>query len=405
VLAADVVVIGGGPAGAAAAISLARAGRDVTLVDKARFPRDKACGDGLTTGALRLLEDLGLDPARVAAWQGVDDVVVRGPAGHEVGFPLPRGRGTYAAVARRSDLDAALLDQARSAGAKVLDGHACAGVHEDAGHVELRVDGVGELTAAYAVAADGMWSPTRKHLGLAVAGYRGEWHAFRQYFASVGSRAARDLFVWFEPDLLPGYAWSFPLPGNRANVGFGIIRGGHVERIQDMAGIWRDLLDRPHIRRVLGDEAHPEAPHRAWPIPARIDEVALTARRTLFVGDAAAASDRLTGEGIGQALLTGILAAQAIAGDGAGGDPPGVVTARYRRSVRRALVADHRMSTLLIRAVRHRKGVRAGLRLAGANDWTRRNFARWLFEDYPRAVLATPRRWHHGIFTGPGSYR
>lgn len=410
-LATDVVVIGGGPAGAAAAIALARSRRDVTLVDRARFPRDKVCGDGITTGALRLLEDLGLQPGRVASWQRVDDVVVRGPAGPEVTFPLPRGRGTYAAVARRADLDAALLDEARVAGVKVLDGHACVGAREHDDHVAIRVDGVGELAAAYAVAADGMWSPTRKHLGLAAPGYRGEWHAFRQYFGGVGPRAGRDLFVWFEPDLLPGYAWSFPLPGGRANVGFGIVRGERVERIQDMAGIWRDLLDRPHIRQVLGQGAEPEAPHRAWPIPARIDGAVLTGRRTLFVGDAAAASDRLTGEGIAQALLSGILAAGAIVGidgtraDGTGGEAPGVVTARYRRAVRRALVADHRMSMLLIRAVRHRRGVRAGLRLAGATDWTRRNFARWLFEDYPRAVLATPRRWHRGMFSGPGAYR
>ena len=410
-LAADVVVIGGGPAGAAAAISLARGGRDVTLVDRARFPRDKVCGDGITTGALRLLEQLGLQPGRVASWLRVDDVVVRGPAGPEVTFPLPRGRGTYAAIARRADLDAALLDEARVAGAKVLDGHACVGAQEHDDHVAIRVDGVGELDAAYAVAADGMWSPTRKHLGLAAPGYRGEWHAFRQYFAGVGPRAARDLFVWFEPDLLPGYAWSFPLPEGRANVGFGIVRGERVERIQDMAGIWRSLLDRPHIRQVLGDGAEPEAPHRAWPIPARIDEAVLTGRRTLFVGDAAAASDRLTGEGIAQALLSGILAAEAIAGadgtraGGTRGEAPGVITARYRRAVRRALVADHRMSMLLIRAVRHRRGVRAGLRLAGATDWTRHNFARWLFEDYPRAVVATPRRWQRGMFGGPGAYR
>jgi geranylgeranyl reductase family protein len=399
---ADVIVVGAGPAGAAAAVTLAEAGRDVVVVDKARFPRDKICGDGLTTGALRLLERLGLEPTAVPSWQTVDDVVVRGPSGHQVTFPLPRGRGTYAAVARRRDLDAVLVDRARSAGAKVLDGHACVGVSARPGDVTVAVDGVGDIDAAHVVAADGMWSPVRKHLGLATPGYRGEWHAFRQYFTGVGPRAARDLVVWFEPDLLPGYAWSFPLPDGRANVGFGIQRGGKVARVQQMAALWPDLLDRPHVREVLGPDARPESPHRAWPIPARIDRATLTGPRTLFVGDAATATDPLTGEGIGQALLTGILAAEAVLDHG--GEPAATAQA-YRTAAERALVADHRMSLLLIRAVKHRKGVRAGLRLAGATGWTRSNFARWLFEDYPRALVATPRRWHRGMFSGPGAYR
>jgi menaquinone-9 beta-reductase len=398
---ADVVVVGGGPGGAAAAITLARAGRDVILVDKAAFPRDKICGDGLTAGALRLLEHLGLPPETVPSWQPVDDVVVSSPSHRETTFPLPGGDGLFAVVARRVELDAALVDVARSAGVAVHDGHAVVGAVEQPERVVLEVDGIGPIAARYAIGADGMWSPLRKLLGVATPGYLGDWHAFRQYFTDVGPRAARELFVWFEPDLLPGYAWSFPLPGGVANVGFGIVRGGKVGRVRDMAGIWRDLLSRPHIRAVLGEGVRAESPHRAWPIPARIDEAVLTGRRTLFVGDAAAASDRLTGEGIGQALLTGVLAADAIIG----GDSPALVTATYRQAARRALVADHRMSTLLMRAVRHRKGVRAGLRLAGATGWTRRNFARWLFEDYPRALVATPRRWHHGMFTGPGAYR
>jgi geranylgeranyl reductase family protein len=399
---ADVVVVGAGPAGAAAAVTLARAGREVVVVDKARFPRDKICGDGLTAGALRLLEHLGLDPGAVPSWQRVDDVVVRGPSGHEVTFPLPRQRGTYAAVARRTDLDAALVELARGAGAKVLDGHACTGVVEGDGEVTATVEGVGDVSAAFLVAADGMWSPVRKHLGLAPSGYRGEWHAFRQYFTDVGPRAASELVVWFEPDLLPGYAWSFPLPGNRANVGFGIQRGGKVARVQDMAAIWPELLARPHVRAVLGEAARPESPHRAWPIPARIDAAVLTGRRTMFVGDAATATDPMTGEGIGQALLTGVLAAEAVVGHG---PDAAAVTGAYRGAATRALVADHKMSMLLIRAVRHRKGVRIGLRVAGATAWTRRNFGRWLFEDYPRAMVVTPRRWHRGMFTGPGAYR
>ena len=401
---ADVVVIGGGPAGAAAAITLARAGRRVVLADKATFPRDKCCGDGLTTGALRLLDELGLEPQRVASWQTVDDVVVRSPSGRQVLLPLPRGAGTFAAVARRTDLDDALLDVARKGGVDVREGAALTAVDADAERVVVTL-GASTVTAPFVIAADGMWSPTRRLVGAAVPGYRGEWHAFRQYFRDVSPRAASELFVWFEPDLLPGYAWSFPLPDGRANVGFGIARdGGKVERVQDMGRLWPDLLERPHIREVLGPDAAPEAPHKAWPIPARVDSIERSAAggRILFAGDAVAATDVLTGEGIGQALLTGVAAAEAVLAAGPG--RPLDAARHYDRAVDAALVADHRMSVLLQRAVRHRKGVRAALRLVDANGWTRRNFARWLFEDEPRAAAVTPRRWHRGFLRRPGAF-
>jgi len=393
----DVAVVGAGPAGTAAAITLARAGREVVLVDKATFPRDKCCGDGLTAGALRILERLGLRPTAVPSWTPVDDVVVRSPSGREIVFPLPRGHGTYAAVARRVELDAALVDLAAAAGAKVFDGHACTGAVAHHDHVALDVDGVGELTARYAIGADGMWSPLRKALGAATPHYLGEWHAFRQYFRGVGPRAATELVVWFEPDLLPGYAWSFPLADGRANVGFGIQRDGSPTKA--MKATWPELLARPHIAAFLGPDAEPEAPHKAWPIPARVGDVALHAGggRALFVGDAAAATDPMTGEGIGQALLTGELAANAVMGGGE-------VASRYEHAVRRELGADARLSNALIRVLASPLGARGAVRVAGATDWTRRNFARWLFEDYPRAYLATPGRWREHSLTGTGAW-
>ena len=402
-LSADVVVVGGGPAGAAAAITLARAGRDVVLVDNARFPRDKCCGDGLTTGALRLLESLGFHPSTVDSWQAVADVIVRSPSGYEAVFPLPRGQGVFASVARRVDLDSALLDTARGAGVKVLDGHALIDARNELDRIVLDVDGIGEVQGRYAIGADGVWSPLRKALGASESGYLGEWHAFRQYFTGVTGPAARDLFVWFEADLLPGYAWSFPLPDGRANVGFGIQRGGKVARVQDMKPLWPQILDRAHVRDALGPNVEPESPHKAWPIPAHVDTARLSAGRALFVGDAARATDPMTGEGIGQALLTGILAANAI--DAGGPIAADDVRTRYDRAIRHHLFADHRMSMLLIRALRHRKGARAAVRVAASSAWTRRNFARWLFEDYPRGVIATPARWHRGMFTGAGAYR
>jgi geranylgeranyl reductase family protein len=406
-LSADIAVVGGGPAGAAAAISLARQGRDVVLFDKAHFPRDKCCGDGLTTGALRRLDFLGLRPQAVSSWQPITDVWIRSPSGRTVDFPLPASGGIYGAVARRVDLDAALLDVARAACVKVHDGHGVTGARTAGDLVELDVDGLGLVVARYAIAADGMWSTLRKTLGAAdEANYLGEWHAFRQYFAGVGGQASDHLWVWFEPDLLPGYAWSFPLPDGAANVGFGIHRQAG-QSTRGMKAQWVDLLGRDHIRSVLGLDAgaRPEAPHKAWPIPARVGRSQLTAAggRVLFVGDAARATDSMTGEGIGQALETGQLAAAAIAAGGP--NAAAAVAARYQQDVRRGLAIDDRLAALLSRGLSHRKGVRGALRVAGAVPWTRANFARWMFEDYPRAILATPHRWHRRLLRGPGAFR
>ena len=396
----DVLVVGAGPAGAAAAIRLARAGRDVMVIDKATFPRDKCCGDGLTTEALRLLEGLGLRPDTVENWNGVTDILIRDPRGREMTLPLPRN-GHYAAVVPRLDLDARLVDVARAQGATLREGVGFTGIDQRADRVIVHTTTGETVHARYLIAADGMWSPVRKAVRACEGGYRGEWHAFRQYFSNVGPKA-QHLVVWFEEDFLPGYAWSFPLPGQRANVGFGIMRGDR-HRVQDMKRLWSELLEREHVRDVLGPEAAPEGNHKAWPIPARIDRLPLTAGRTLFVGDAAAATDPMTGEGIAQALSTGTAAAEAI--NAAGAQRSVVATTRYEAAVEQALFADHRFARALSRVLRSPRGATAALHAADLTPWTRRNFARWMFEDYPRALVFTPRRWHRGMFTAPGAYR
>lgn len=403
--ACDVLVVGAGPAGCAAAIVLADAGLDVVLADKAQFPRDKCCGDGLTTGALRMLEELGFDPRTVPSWTVCDQAWLRSPSGREVRLDLPGDGGQFAAIAPRQELDAALVGLAHSRGVRVHLGAAFeefVGGAEDDGTTRAAFTGLGTVAARHVVAADGMWSPVRKALGAGAPSYLGEWHAFRQYATGVDGSARDRLWVWFEPDLLPGYAWSFPLGDGRANVGFGILRGGGTP-VGEMKRLWADLLERPHVAAALGTGATMVDRPTAWPIPARITSAVLAHGRVLFVGDAACATDTLTGEGIGQALLTGRLAAEAIVARGADGTR--AVARRYRRSVRRDLFADHRMSVVLGRILATRRGARGAIRVAGLTPWTRRNFVRWMFEDEPRAIVLTPGRWHRRFLARPGAYR
>jgi geranylgeranyl reductase family protein len=381
----DLVIIGGGPAGSAAAITAAKAGLKAVIVDKATFPRDKCCGDGLTAVALRELELLGLAPQSLESWQAIDTVELRSCSGHRATLPLGRSGGLHAAIVRRSELDAELVSLARSAGAEVREGDGFASL--DQATTTVKTTSGHSIRARHVIAADGMWSPVRRSLGLNSPSYRGDLHAFRQYMSASGPQS-RDLWIWFDADLLPGYAWSFPLPNGVVNFGFGLLRGKTLDGAH-MKAVWEGLADRPHIRAVLG-QTTPESPHKAWPIPARMDSAVLAHGSVMFVGDAAAVTDPLTGEGIGQALETGRMAAQACATE----TQPQEAGEQYEKSVRRHLQLDHRFSRGLSKILSHPWVANTAIRAAGSCDWTRHNFGRWMFEDYPRAALLTPGRWN-----------
>ena len=402
----DILIVGAGPAGAAAAIEASRAGLDVVAVDKATFPRSKCCGDGLTTSALRHLEELGFDPTGVPSWTVVDDVVISSPGGRVRTYPLPRTGGVLAAVARRSELDHQLVKLARSSGVEILEGYELTELEQDQGCVTAVIasaTGSWRIRARFVIAADGMWSTARKLAGIGPSNYRGDWHAFRQYFTNVGPGARSKLVVWFEPDLLPGYAWSFPLAGGGANVGFGIIRGEGGKRIQGMKSTWQDLLHRPRIRSILGPDATPEGPHRAWPIPAQLGALPLALGRILFVGDAAAVTDPMSGEGIGQALESGRHAVNAIVNEGI--DHPTAVRDSYERKLRLGIGRDHQLAHTLSNMLASPRTAELALAATGLTDWTRRNFARWLFEDYPRATVINPVRWRERPLNRPAPYQ
>jgi geranylgeranyl reductase family protein len=390
----DVLVVGAGPAGVAAALTAQDRGLRTLLVDKASFPRDKTCGDGLTAQALRLLEHLGVEVPAIDDAQRVSETVLVSPTGRRVTLPMP-DLGIHSAVVPRQHLDAALIARARAAGVDVREASPIVGLIETDEGV-LATIANGQVEATHVVAADGHWSAVRRLREPAAPADLGTWHAFRQYFTGVDDPRQ---WVLFEEDLLPGYAWVFPLPGGRANVGFGVLRapGTTGKRLK---ALWPDLLGRTSLQSVLGPSAVPEATHKAWPIPASFDPDRLTDGPVLYTGDAAGVVDPMTGEGIAQALETGILAAEAIAAGGGAAR----VARRYRHTVDDRLGRDLRFAGLLQRVLRRPLGARAAIRAADLTPWTRRSFARWMYEDYPRAVILTPERWRRGLFTAPGAF-
>lgn len=415
----DVAIVGSGPAGAAAALTAHRLGLRAIIVDKAEFPRDKTCGDGLTTNALRLVEELGItrealaEPIRdgdtgqesssrvgTGGYTRIDDIVLVGPRGRTVEIPLPRGRGDYACVVSRWRLDAALADLVAETSVERRLGVAIESITHDANRVALKLHNGDSIEADFVIAADGHWSTIRRSLHEAQHGQHaqprdlGEWHAVRQYFSNASDRR---LWVLFEPDLLPGYFWVFPLPNGRANVGYGVLRE-QGRSGKELKALWPDLLNRPHIKRILGPHAQPEGTVKAWPIPTNYEPEAMADGRVLYVGDAAKVVDPMTGEGIAQAIETGMLAAVAIAHYRHTANAAAAVATQYRAAVHRSLGRDLEFAARLQRVLAREAGARAALRVVDTNAWTRRNFARWMFEDYPRAVLFTPDRWRPNPF-------
>ena len=114
------------------------------------------------------------------------NVIIHSPNGKIIELPLPQGRGQYAAVVPRIELDESLLNLAQNAGASVLTPVRFGQINELNEHVEITTSDERKIVSRYVIAADGMWSSVRKAVGAGIDNYRGDWHAFRQYFSQTG---------------------------------------------------------------------------------------------------------------------------------------------------------------------------------------------------------------------------
>jgi geranylgeranyl reductase family protein len=284
----DAVVVGAGPAGSTAAYRLAVGGASVLLVDKARFPRDKPCGGGLTLRAARLLP-FSVDPV-------VEDVVHRFELRLDYGSSFERASDkTLCLMTQRRRLDDFLARHAQEAGAEFRDGALVA-------FEERRVVVNGErVDAGVVVGADGVNGATSRAFGLA----RDHGHGVAlEGNAPLDARYRGRLVL--ELGVVPGgYAWVFP-KGDHVNVGVG---GWESEgpRLRD------------HLRRlcsVHGIDYPTLSDLRGYRLPYRRGDSRFANGRVLLVGDAAGLVDPLTGDGMYEAFVSAKLAADAVlAGD------------------------------------------------------------------------------------------
>jgi geranylgeranyl reductase family protein len=359
----DVVIIGAGPGGAAAALFLAKAGVACTLVDKAVFPRDKVCGDALSGKVVEVLhkldpslvEEIAVEPQHLGSW----GVVFVAPNTNALRVPFKRQYDTAREkapgyIARRTDFDNLLVRKCKASPLiEVVEGLGLTAFTRTDGRWELR-DEAGTLRyqARIVLVADGAHSRFAREVHGVQLEPKHHCAGIRAYYKGVtGMDGDNFIELHFLKDFLPGYFWIFPLPGGYANVGVGM-RTDKVSarKLNLKTELPRILAAYPQLKERFAN-ATLEGPVRGYGLPLGSKRRKISGDGYLLIGDAASLIDPFTGEGIGNALYSGHFAAEQAVRALAADDVSAQFMAAYDKAVYarlwNELKLSHRMQQLV----------------------------------------------------------
>lgn len=314
----DVIVIGGGPAGSSCTAFLSKSGKKVLLLDRARFPRDKTCGDGISGRSVSILRELGvLDELKGQEHHDMYGVTFSSPNGTTVPVSAKNDGAKEAPgfVCRRMVFDNVLFQNAKKLAAQTIEEFMVTDlIMEDGRPVGVKGAHGGketEFRAKMIVGADGAAGMSARKLGSVNDKENHQLAGVRAYYEGVKGNGDK-IELHFVKESLPGYFWIFPLPDGNANVGICILVNEMKKRKLNLAKIMEEIITENPVFRPRFKDAKRTSQLKSWLLPLATNRVKSYGNGYVLIGDASSLIDPFTGEGIGNSLTSGKIAAKVI---------------------------------------------------------------------------------------------
>lgn len=355
----DVVIVGAGPAGASCALRLSGSGLKVAVLDKAKFPRDKICGDALSVDVVNQLPMLSADmPERFAECVdriGSYGVKIISPENVAVEIPfVHNGENKSGYVCPRLAFDAILFNKIRDAGqTDVIEECKVHDVIHNAKSVQIMSD-KGSFESPLVIGADGANSVVQKLSGKKTIDRNHHSAGLRVYYEGVTSFHEKNYIeLYFFRETLPGYLWVFPMHGGRANVGLGMLSSVVAGRKINLKELLQHLLaTHPELKERFA-MARPLETAKGHGLPLGSRKRTISGNRFILAGDAAGLIDPFTGEGIGNAIRSGRVAADHIVRCFEVHDFSAAFNKEYDREIYRRMWNELRLSRSLQQLCKH----------------------------------------------------